>query len=283
MGQRLYKTDWLDPLWPLMTDADAARKCYCYCKTLENLISEQANQRSVSETLFDRWLKTDVTMPRCWERWNNCSRMPQRGPDSVHSWLVAGACALSSFFAMAGRRSAGLLFVVIMQTFQVNRSEGSWPLMLMGAVLYLAGLITGPLAHRFNARPVIIAGAAIASAGSILCFFASTIKLMALTLGVIHAVGAGMVFIIAPTIISEHFIKNKGLAMGLNFTGVTLGLFVFPKLLEFLNTSYGLHGALLIFGAVCLNGLAFSLFLRTPSWRDISPSNNKLDPEIRAV
>lgn len=282
MGQRLYKTKWLDPLWPLKTDADAARKCYCDCKTLENLISEQANQRSVSKTLFDRWLKTDVAMPWCWERWNNCSRVPQRGPDSVHSWLVAGACALSSFFAMAGRRSAGLLFLAIMQTFQVNRSEGSWPLMLMGAVIYLAGLITGPLAHRFNARPVIIAGAAIASAGSILCFFASTIELMALTLGVIHAVGAGMVFIIAPTIINEHFVKNKGLAMGLNFTGVTLGLFVFPKLLEFLNASYGLHGALLIFGAVCLNGLAFSLFLRTPSWRDISPSNNQLDPEIPA-
>ncbi|KAL1466407.1 hypothetical protein MTO96_026732, partial [Rhipicephalus appendiculatus] len=64
-----------------------------------------------------------------------------------------------------------------MEAFQVNRSEGSWPIMLMGAVVYLAGFITGPLAHRFNARPVIIAGAAIASAGSILSFFTRTIRI----------------------------------------------------------------------------------------------------------
>ncbi|KAH7958276.1 hypothetical protein HPB49_000455 [Dermacentor silvarum] len=111
-------------------------------------------------------------MARCWswDRWNYCSPVPQHGPDSVHSWLVA-------------------------------------------------------------------------------------------------AIGAGMVFIVAPTIISEHFVKNKGLAMGLNFAGVTAGLFVFPKLLEHLTATYGLRGALLIFGAVTMNGLAFSLFPRTPAWR----------------
>ncbi|XP_075539540.1 monocarboxylate transporter 12-like isoform X3 [Dermacentor variabilis] len=169
-------------------------------------------------------------MPRCcsWDRWNYCSRVPQHGPDSVHSWLVAGACAFASFFAMAGRRSAGFLFVATMETFQVNRTEGSWPIMTMGAVAYLA------------------------------------------------AIGAGMVFIVAPTIISEHFVKNKGLAMGVNFAGITAGLFVFPKLLEYLTAAYGLRGALLIFGVVIMNGLAFSLFPRTPGWRKAHPGKNEL-------
>ncbi|XP_070389716.1 monocarboxylate transporter 13-like isoform X2 [Dermacentor albipictus] len=222
--------------------------------------------------------EAEGTMPRCcsWDRWNYCSRMPQHGPDSVHSWLVAGACAFSSFFAMAGRRSAGFLFVATLETFQVNRTEGSWPIMAMGAVVYLAGFITGPLAHRFNARPVIIAGAVISAAGAILSFFATSIGFMTLTLGVIHAIGSGMVFIVAPTIISEHFVKNKGLAMGVNFAGVTAGLFVFPKLLEYLTATYGLRGALLIFGAVIMNGLAFSLFPRTPAWRKASRGKNEL-------
>ncbi|XP_070389723.1 monocarboxylate transporter 12-like isoform X1 [Dermacentor albipictus] len=138
------------------------------------------------------------------------------------------------------------------------------------------GFIGGPLAHRFNARPVIIAGAAISAAGAILSFFATTIAFMTVTLGVIHAIGAGMVFIVAPTIISEHFVKNKGLAMGVNFTGITAGLFVFPKLLEYLTAAYGLRGALLIFGAVTMNGLAFSLFPRTPAWRKASRGKNQL-------
>ncbi|KAH6931858.1 hypothetical protein HPB50_001189 [Hyalomma asiaticum] len=129
------------------------------------------------------------------------------------------------------------------------------------------GLITGPLAHRFNARPVIIAGAVISGIGAMLSFFPDSIATMTVTLGAIHAIGAGMVFVVSPTIISEHFVKHKGLAMGINFTGVTMGTFVFPKLLEYLTKTYGLRGALLIFGAIVMNGLAFSLFPRTPKWR----------------
>lgn len=75
-----------------------------------------------------------------------------------------------------------------------------------------------------------------------------------------------MVFVVIPTVINEHFVKYKGLAMGINFAGSTMGTFVFPKLLELLTESYGFRGALLIFGAVTLNSIAFSLFLRQPPW-----------------
>ncbi|CAN7938894.1 unnamed protein product [Ixodes hexagonus] len=174
------------------------------------------------------------------------------------------------FFAMAGRRSSGFLYVSILDTFQVNRQTGSWPLMLMGALIYLSGLITGPLAHRFTARPVIIAGAIISSAGAMLCYFATNIKFLTVTLGVVHAIGSGMIFVVSPTFINEHFVKNKGLAMGINFTGVTMATFVFPKLLEYLTDEYGFRGCLLIFGAIIFNALAFSLFLRRPGW--VQPS-----------
>ncbi|XP_077511364.1 monocarboxylate transporter 12-like isoform X2 [Amblyomma americanum] len=160
-----------------------------------------------------------------WSHWKWGTRLRQYGPDSVHSWLVAGACALASCFAMSVRRSSGLLFVAIQETFLTNKSDGSWPIMVMGAVMYLS------------------------------------------------AIGGGMVFIVAPTIINEHFDKRKGLAMGLNYTGVTMGLFVFPKLLEYLTKLYGLRGSLLIFGAVLMNGLAFSLFTRTPKWINTRTEN----------
>lgn len=52
--------------------------------------------------------------------------------------------------------------------------------------ILFAGLITGPLAHRFTARPVIIAGALIASVGAMLCYFATTIEFLTVTLGVVH-------------------------------------------------------------------------------------------------
>lgn len=175
---------------------------------------------------------------------------------------------------MAGRRSSGFLFVAIQETFHTNKSDGSWPIMIMGVVVYLAGIVTGPVAHMFTARAVIIAGASTASIGVIVSYFATDIGFITFTLGVVYAIGAGMVFIVAPTIINEHFVKHKGLATAVNYTGVTMGQFVFPKLLEYLTGSYGLRGCLLIFGAVLMNGLAFSLFTRTPRWRNSAPQNH---------
>ncbi|CAN7941038.1 unnamed protein product, partial [Ixodes hexagonus] len=74
-----------------------------------------------------------------------------------------------------------------------------------------------------------------------------------------------------PIFISEHFDKYRALATGINYAGSPLGSFVFPKLLEYLVGVYGFRSAMLIFGGILLNSLAFSLFLRQPSWR--SPNN----------
>ncbi|CAN7986351.1 unnamed protein product [Ixodes pacificus] len=190
----------------------------------------------------------------------------QHGPDSIHSWLTAAACALSTFFALAPLRSSGILYVIIMNEFNVSRQEASWTIMLLGGARVLSGLLAGPLGHRFTARPVIIVGSAISALGVMLSFFADSIGTLHAALGAVHGFGSGIVYAMNPIVISEHFVKYKGLAMGINFAGSTLGTFVFPKLLEYLVGVFGFHGALLIFGGLLLNSVAFSLFLRQPVW-----------------
>lgn len=63
----------------------------------------------------------------------------QHGPDSIHSWLTAGACALSTFFALAPLRSSGILYVIIMKEFSVSREEAVWTIMLLGGARVLSG------------------------------------------------------------------------------------------------------------------------------------------------
>ncbi|XP_064455191.1 monocarboxylate transporter 13-like isoform X2 [Ornithodoros turicata] len=203
----------------------------------------------------------------------------QHGPDSLHSWLTAAACALSTFFAVGGMRSSGFLYVAIVDRFGVSRAEASWPIVLMGGVLLLSGLLSGPLAHRFTARPVVIVGGIISASGMLLCYFATSATHLTVTLGIMHGLGSGMVFVMNTTFINEHFVKYKGLAMGINFAGSTMGTFVFPKLLEYLTRKYGLNSALLIFSAITLHSVAFSLFLRQPTWlkkKEVANSRNFL-------
>lgn len=194
------------------------------------------------------------------------STMPRHGPDSVHSWMTAVACSLSTFFGVAARRSAGFLYVAILHTFQASRSEAAWAVIIMTGIISLAGLISGPMAHKYTARPVAITGGVIAALGLMLCFFATRIEHLIMSLGILHAIGSGLVFVVIPTVINEHFVRYRGLAMGINFAGSTMATFVFPKMLEVLTDTYGFRAAMLLFGAISLNSVAFSLFLRQPAW-----------------
>lgn len=192
--------------------------------------------------------------------------IPRYGPDSVHSWMTAGACALATFFGVGGRRSSGFLYVAILDTFGATRTQAAWPIILLGGVLLLTGLIAGPLAHRYTPRPVAIVGGSIGALGLMVSYFATNTEYLVFSLGIVHSIGSGMLFVVIPTVINEHFIRYKGLAMGINFAGATMGTFVFPKFLELTTNHYGFKSALLLFGALCLNAVAFSLFLRQPSW-----------------
>lgn len=60
------------------------------------------------------------------ENWDKC-------------WYVAGTCALVTIMTSATIRSSGFLYVGIMEEFQVDRGQASWPICLMGAVNNLAG------------------------------------------------------------------------------------------------------------------------------------------------
>ncbi|KAH6931856.1 hypothetical protein HPB50_001187 [Hyalomma asiaticum] len=197
---------------------------------------------------------------------NGKTGIPRYGPDSVHSWMTAGACALATFFGVGGRRSSGFLYVAILDTFSATRTQAAWPIILLGGVLLLTGLIAGPLAHRYTPRPVAIVGGSIGALGLMVSYFATNTEYLVFSLGIVHSIGSGMLFVVIPTVINEHFIRYKGLAMGINFAGATMGTFVFPKFLELTTRQYGFKSALLLFGGLCLNAVAFSLFLRQPSW-----------------
>lgn len=209
---------------------------------------------------------TEFTLKRLKETRAAASCFRNYGPDSVHSWLTAGACAFSGFFALAPLRSFGVLFVAIMREFGANREEASWTLMMLGGARVLSGVLAGPLAHRFTTRPVILFGSIISSGGVMLAYFATNMWSLHLTLGIMHGFGSGIVYAMCPVLISEHFIKYQAFATGVCFAGSTLGSFVFPKVLELLIAWYGFQESMLLFGALILNATAFSLFLRQPRW-----------------
>lgn len=59
-----------------------------------------------------------------------------------------------------------------------------------------------------------------------------------------------MVTNLLPAIISQHFDKERAIAIGISYAGATVGAFVFPLFIEWLLTLYGLSGTLLLMGGI---------------------------------
>lgn len=76
-------------------------------------------------------------------------------------------------------------------------------------------------------------------------------------------VGIGLVTILLPVIIGEHFGQKRTAAVGLSYAGATLGAFAFPMVFKWLLEQFALWNALLLMGTISLNALPAVLVLKS--------------------
>ena len=99
--------------------------------------------------------------------------------------------------------------------------------------------------------------------------------------------GIGICLCAGVTVVAEHFDRYRGLAFGIVTAGGGLGTFIFPFLLDALNTNYGWRGTMLLMGGVLLHTCVFGsimwpkdknrLLTETSSARDAPKSFTELE------
>lgn len=188
-------------------------------------------------------------------------------PDCPWSWVVAVACSCMNFFTVVMIRSAGVVYVNIVESFGVTRQEAAWPISIVPGCANLVGPLVAVVVRKVGVRPVAIVGTFMSSLSVILCFFAPNILYLSVFLGVFHGIGSGMTITPNAVCLNEWFESKKVRAGGIIYTGATLGSFVFPVLFKYCNDVFGIRGCFLIFGALMMNSTAFSFFIRSPPWR----------------
>ncbi|GBN97903.1 hypothetical protein AVEN_141171-1 [Araneus ventricosus] len=65
--------------------------------------------------------------------------MAVQRPDSGYSWVIVVCCAFIHFALFGLFRSGGVMYVAILQNYDVSREEASWPFALCAAVFQLIG------------------------------------------------------------------------------------------------------------------------------------------------
>ncbi|CAN8032705.1 unnamed protein product [Ixodes persulcatus] len=180
--------------------------------------------------------------------------------DSARSWLVAASCCWMSSFGFVMIRSSGIIYVSIIEQFQVTREEASWPVTLPTNTYMLSGLLASIVARYTDTWKITLAGCVLGCLAVCACFFASETLHLTLLLGVVYGAGIS-VLRLNTMVVNQHFVRYRAAASGINMAGNSISGFVFPPLVQYFST-YGLRGTFLLSGALMLNSIAGPIFQR---------------------
>ncbi|CAN7939539.1 unnamed protein product, partial [Ixodes hexagonus] len=180
--------------------------------------------------------------------------------DSARSWRVAASCCWMSSFGFIMIRSSGIIYVNIIEWFQVSREEASWPVTLPTNTYMLSGLLASIIARYVDTWKVTLTGCLLGCISVCACFFANEILHLTLLLGIVYGAGIS-VLRLNTMVVNQHFIRYRAAASGINMAGNSISGFVFPPMVQYFST-YGLRGTFLLSGALMLNSVAGSILQR---------------------
>jgi len=175
-----------------------------------------------------------------------------RQPAFFYGWVVVAA-AFATTFVGFGSAYTFSAFVGSLQTeFAASRGSVSLVFSLAGFLYFGLGVLSGPLADRWGARRLVMAGMVLTGAGLALAGLARTLGQVyaAYALGV--GLGVGLAYVPALGTIQRWFARRRGFASGLAVSGIGVGTLVMPPLASFLIAEWGWRTAYLLLGALAL-------------------------------
>lgn len=205
---------------------------------------------------------------------------PSFGLDSTWSWVTAAFLSWVLCTAMLGQQAIGVLFYGIVDTFGVTRQQASWPIVISGSLISLAGPAMGYLCRRFSCRSVLIISTITTGASASVCWYASSILFLTVVYGVIHGLAVSGAFVAVNVLASQHFERRRTTACSMIFTICGLGILFVPPLAEYFRETYGVRGTFLLLGGLILNAFPAVIIIKSPVWMQLPPtSSDKKDLE----
>ncbi|KAK2172098.1 hypothetical protein NP493_992g02020 [Ridgeia piscesae] len=155
--------------------------------------------------------------------------------------IVGGLCYCS-----------GVLQLIFIEYFGRTRFETSWIISLMLGFSALAGIPATLLMYRCGYRLTVVLGGSLAAAGVAISVLCTDVRQLYLTVGIMCGGGFGLALTPAIIVTKTYFEKRRTLASSIAVTGVSIGVFVFPMLLIFLEDSFALKGLFFTLAGICL-------------------------------
>lgn len=191
--------------------------------------------------------------------------MPQRTRKRQphYAWVVVAA-AFVMMVASAGMISAFGVFVKpIAESSGWSRSQVSAAYAVNMLAFGVACFLFGLLADRRSPKRIAVVGGILYGIGLLLTSGATRLWQLYLSYGVLAALGTAAMWAALTPLVARWFVARKGLAVGLVFSGVGVGILVMAPTVRWLIEGFDWRTTLWVFGgaAMLINGSA-AFFLK---------------------
>ncbi|XP_012656739.1 monocarboxylate transporter 12 isoform X1 [Otolemur garnettii] len=178
---------------------------------------------------------------------------PASPPDGGWGWMIVAGCFLVTICTRAVTRCISIFFVEFQTYFAQDYAQTAWIHSIIDCVTMLCAPLGSVVSNHLSCQVGIMLGGLLASTGLILGSFATSLKHLYLTLGVLTGLGFALCYSPAIAMVGKYFSKRKALAYGIAMSGSGIGTFILAPVVQLLIEQFSWRGALLILGGFVLN------------------------------
>jgi len=165
-----------------------------------------------------------------------------------HGWVIVAVCLVVMTLAAPLLASFSIFYVAIMKDLNWSREETAIAVAIFLVINGLAGPFAGGLIDRYKARWVMPIGTLITALALVWMSRMTTKWEFYLAYGVLASIGSSLIHLVTfSAIVSNWFMRHRGLAIGAVTAGQGLGQAAIP-LVQYLIDTTGWRGAYLAIG-----------------------------------
>jgi MFS family permease len=204
---------------------------------------------------------------------------------TFYGWYVVAAAFAVTMVGFGSAYTFSTFLESLQQEFAASRGSVSLVFSLAGFLYFALGVISGPLADRWGARPVAMTGMLLVGLGLFAAGLARTLTQVYVAYGLGVGLGVGFSYVPALGAVQRWFVKHRGFASGLAVSGIGVGTLGMPPLAALLIARVGWRHAYEVLGVLAVVvGAGMALLIENdPKDRGLAPDGGVLTAGAAAL
>ena len=197
---------------------------------------------------------------------------------TFYGWYVVAAAFAVTMVGFGSAYTFSTFLESLQREFAASRGSVSLVFSLAGFLYFALGVISGPLADRWGARPVALTGMLLVGLGLFAAGLARTLTQVYVAYGLGVGFGVGFSYVPALGAVQRWFVKHRGFASGLAVSGIGVGTLGVPPLAALLIARVGWRHAYEVLGVLAIVvGAGMALLIENdPKDRRLAPDGGAL-------